>query len=422
MAQNQLSIIAPRSAPQEQKKQKPDDWERVLQGLQIANGVLGIGVNFTTIQNHMAQKQQIDDERNGIITQKQLLDAQKSGLVETAPGTAGATAYKVSRGDEPPAETALMTPAKPAATAAAPKSREFDGKLEEWDPATKSWKTVGIAKPKPKDTTARDIARDDRKTKSINDGFDDLTKQLTGIRSTIGQEKTKLRTATHALNIIEGADLNNLTPIQIKEISGALAAQVTQGSPAQRTLEEMTPQTAAGDLAKVVQYITGGPEPANQGEFASQFRAMIERQMETSRDIIQGEVGPIIANSSWLSEHDPKRWNKILKAAGITADQDGVVTAYEPGYAKQKPHADVPGGSGTAIAAPGGGKKAAPAANLDPQAGTAEKWARANENSPDPAIRADAQALLKQLGLPPRVETAPGTPNRLGNKFRGSRG
>ncbi len=425
MAQNQVSIIAPRSAPQEQKKDKPDDWERVLQGLQIANGALGIGVNFTTIQKHMAEKQNLDDERAGIISQKQVLESQKSGLEQVPAGTEGASVYKVNRGDEaPPVKMSLRAPAKApkeAGTRAVTKRNADGSETTEIVADVVGGKYTGSA-PK-KDTTARDIARDDRTARDINGRFDELTKNLSSVRSTIGQEKTKLRVATHALNLIEGADLNKLTPIQVKEIAGAMAAQVSQGSPAQRTLEEMTPQTAANDLAKVYQYISGEPAPANQGEFAGMFKGMIERQMQTSRDIIQGEVGPLIANSSDLADHDPKRWGKILKAAGITADHDGVVTAYEPSYARSTQHDNTPRGeSGTAIAAPSGGKPALPSAEVHPQAEAAKAKALKLQNSENPEERAAAVEVLRRLGVPATAKPEAGVQNAVGNKYRNQRG
>ncbi len=120
MAQNQLSVIGPRSEVHQQKTKEPDTLDRVLRGLQIANGVLGIGVDFTSIQKNMDERQQLADERAGIITRKQELDAQKGGLQQVPAGTAGSTAYTFGEGPDggtaqrsyiaPPKETAIRTP------------------------------------------------------------------------------------------------------------------------------------------------------------------------------------------------------------------------------------------------------------------------------------------------------------------------
>ncbi len=190
---------------------------------------------------------------------------------------------------------------------------------------------------------------------NTNREFERFNDHIRGsVRDSIGDEKKKLRNATHALQIIEGGDLNNLNAIQVKEIAGALAAQVSQGSPAERTLQEMTPSTAAGDLAKFYSYVTGKPAPAEQGAFVEMFKDMVTRQRDTSKQIIQGELGPVVSTYGHLRGKDKKRFDEIVSSSGMVMDDTGQLTAYEPGYAKNAPAVDKPegGGSGTALAAP----------------------------------------------------------------------
>lgn len=96
------------------------------------------------------------------------------------------------------------------------------------------------------------INRDDART---DKDFTALTDHLKGsVRDSIGQEKSKLRNATHAMALIpENGNLDNLTPEQMKEVAGVLAAQVAgSGSPAESIVHDMTPKTFKGDFAKAM--------------------------------------------------------------------------------------------------------------------------------------------------------------------------
>ncbi len=56
MSINQVQVVGPRSETVEQKKEKRDPLDDILRGLNLANGVLGLGVNYTTIQKHIAEQ------------------------------------------------------------------------------------------------------------------------------------------------------------------------------------------------------------------------------------------------------------------------------------------------------------------------------------------------------------------------------
>lgn len=192
--------------------------------------------------------------------------------------------------------------------------------------------------------------------------FDNLTNYLTGGRSApqdIKQESTKLRTAAHGLSLLNGGnldELNKMTPIEMQELAGVLAGQVAQGSPAQATLQHMTPDTAAKSLSEAFQYLTGKPADANQGEFAQLFGKMLDRQVQTSQNILADKFNAGIANALDLRDEDPAKFDRIMKASGITLDKDGNVLAYNPsflGKAKggKQPATENKGGASMAIGA-----------------------------------------------------------------------
>jgi hypothetical protein len=102
MGINQVSVVGPRAEPQEQKKEKRDPIDDILRGLQIANGVLGIGVNYTTIQKHRAEQKGLDDTNRGVLPPQARQDAIAKGLQPVADGTPGSQtiSYRTGEGEE----------------------------------------------------------------------------------------------------------------------------------------------------------------------------------------------------------------------------------------------------------------------------------------------------------------------------------
>lgn len=238
----------------------------------------------------------------------------------------------------------------------------------------------------------RDAAKADRQDKDTNAQFDRLTDHIKGtVRDSIGAEKSKLRNTTHALSILDSYDnLDNLSPKQANEIGMAMASTITPGHPAESLVHNMTPKSAQSDLANALEYITGAPQSAGLGKQLSLYKHMLERQADTSREIIKGEIAPIVANSKHLRGRDRQRYDDIFQQAGVKVDDDGHVMAFEPAYinpTREHLDAEKPDG-GTAIAGSG---PVAPAASQHPQAGAAEQWARAHPKDPR------AQEILKRL-------------------------
>ncbi len=235
--------------------------------------------------------------------------------------------------------------------------------------------------------------------------FDNLTNYLAGGRSSpqdIKQESNKLRTAAHGLSLMNGGnldELNKMTPVEMNELSGVLAAQVAQGSPAQATLQHMTPETAPKALAEAFQYITGKPADANQGEFAQLFGKMLDRQVQTSQNILADKFNVGVANALDLMDKDPDKFNRIMKASGITLDESGNVASYEPSFLSKarsgkKLSPEEKGGSGIAVA--GTQPVAAPPHAQD---AAAIKWANDKRLSKNPDEAAMAQGILRANGL-----------------------
>lgn len=187
--------------------------------------------------------------------------------------------------------------------------------------------------------------------------FDDFDKRIAGtVRDAVGAEKVKLRSSTHAMGVLDQyPDLNQVTNKQALEIAGAMAGTLTPGSPAEHTISQMTPESAQGDLAKALEYVTGKPQGAGLGAQLQLYKEMLQRQQGISADIIGNEIAPHVENYSDLRTKNKKKFDSILGAAGVSLDDDGHYKAYAPHYMRNKavPAAPAaPGGDGQALAAP----------------------------------------------------------------------
>jgi hypothetical protein len=117
----------------------------------------------------------------------------------------------------------------------------------------------------------------------------------------------------------------------------------------------MTPESAQGDLAKAMEYVTGKPQGAGLGAQLKLYKEMLQRQQGISADIIGNEISPHIENYSDLRGKNKKKFDSILGAAGVSLDDGGHYQAYVPHYMRNKaaPAAPAaPGGDGQAVAAP----------------------------------------------------------------------
>ncbi len=114
MAINTVSVVGPRAETPKQEKPKKDAMQQILEGLQIANGILGIGTNVTTIQNNRAKQGVLDDEASGVLPAQSQQDALKSGMQPVEKGAPGSQTfrYRTGGGDAGVTEQAFIAPPK----------------------------------------------------------------------------------------------------------------------------------------------------------------------------------------------------------------------------------------------------------------------------------------------------------------------
>lgn len=150
MSQNSVSVIGPRSQAPRQEREKKDPLDTILQGLQIANGAMGLAVNYQTIQEKMANRQHLDDQNAGIQDAKDQQTALSQGLQPVDEGTPGSVVqrYRVGDGEAGVKKQAFILPRKEIA-AKPPVTRAVGQSLLQQDPATGEWKLVYTAPDKP---------------------------------------------------------------------------------------------------------------------------------------------------------------------------------------------------------------------------------------------------------------------------------
>jgi hypothetical protein len=85
MGLNQVAVVGPRSSGSEQKVEKKSDLEKIMEGLQLANTIAGLGANVQTIRNGQANIEAKEAEQRGLMTPAQMAELQKTHDLSDSP-------------------------------------------------------------------------------------------------------------------------------------------------------------------------------------------------------------------------------------------------------------------------------------------------------------------------------------------------
>jgi hypothetical protein len=123
MAIQMPGVIAPRAEAAPQKKEKKSTLETIMEGVQLANGILGIGVNVQQIRAHQGtiegnemKNAALADERSGVLSATQKAEISKS-MEPVAIGTPGSTTHRFRGKGGKVEELGLRIPEKAGAAA-----------------------------------------------------------------------------------------------------------------------------------------------------------------------------------------------------------------------------------------------------------------------------------------------------------------
>lgn len=164
----------------------------------------------------------------------------------------------------------------------------------------------------------------------------------------------------------EQGNIKNLSPAMITDLAAATAALSSNGHPAQAVIEHFLPKGSGMKVADIQEWLSNEPAGANQMGFIKQMVDLANREEKLIGHQMKAGQLQGVPNFAHLSKQDKKRYESILRGAGLDP-----TTIDENGLPIQAPAAHVP-------------------APIDHSA--AAEWARANPNDPR------AKAILERLG------------------------
>jgi hypothetical protein len=405
--------------------------DTILEGLQIANGVLSIGTNVQAIRKGQGDIEANDYKERGGLTKDQEIEA-RSKFNSAQPTDAGAINMGIVR-DEQGKESPLFVTTKAQKTTpmfktienykdsttgqtgtlvkdlTGTKPDQFVAQVPK--PGITPYEQARLAQEQQRLELAKGQATGDKAGKVYSEMINHI--ETPRGNSAVQQAQKNLLSAETANGLIsQYPDLNAMPPDKVNLLNAEIA-KIAQGGVAsdhsQRGLEQNTLQSK---FAIFMQQVGNQPSGAQLGAFIQQNKDYLDDVTKVN----QAQV-----NRYKLSIYNGYRGR-------LTPEQDAQFkTEYPDLFAAPQAAKAVAAGAkaGEAIAAPQQGAAAAPAADLHPQADAARDWATKNVQSKDAKTRAKAEEILRRLGPEAAAPSpAPAQPsgNSLGNRYRGNRG
>ena len=165
MSRNSLNVISPRSEPKEPKQPKRDIWDDILRGLQISNGITGLAVDVSKIQEYKATQGERERLLAGKATPEERAklggtwsETESPGSISFQDTSTGKSVYR----SQPEAAKPAISPAQQAALDLQREKFDFEkSQAAEKAKATEkaaAAKSVAAAKPDVKPPTEAQVA------------------------------------------------------------------------------------------------------------------------------------------------------------------------------------------------------------------------------------------------------------------------
>jgi hypothetical protein len=151
--------------------------------------------------------------------------------------------------------------------------------------------------------------------------------QLASSRSGLGKESSRYVQSTHALNLLSGIkDLNDVNPIQQKELAVALATMLSPGLPHEATINSLDPDTLGKTFANLVQKVTGSPHGTNSAGMVAMLKKSVENQQKISAQNIKKSQNAIKASYAQKIKTNPELYGQVMQSIDSENGLDQALT------------------------------------------------------------------------------------------------
>lgn len=142
--------------------------------------------------------------------------------------------------------------------------------------------------------------------------------QIASSRSVLGKEASRYVQSQHAMNLIgEVKDLNDITPMQKRELAVALATMLSPGIPHESTINHLDEATLNSRLAEYIQKVTGAPAGTNTKGLTAQLKKSVMNQQKVSAANIKKSQDAVKAVYNKQIAKNPEYYNQIMKSIDL---------------------------------------------------------------------------------------------------------
>ncbi len=178
-------------------------------------------------------------------------------------------------------------------------------------------------------------------------------------RKQIGTQMTKIRAAEKLETLLAAHPDGNIPPQFQTELAMGLGNLISPGAVTESQVRALDPQTLKAQIAKGINWATGGVEGANTPEIVNLFKETIAREKGAAQDQLRQSVTGLMSGYTKLQKHDPDFLERQRRSLGIEPTMLSDTGQYIPQTLGKV--APMPGEKGTAMA----GTKAPPVGTIE---------------------------------------------------------
>lgn len=170
---------------------------------------------------------------------------------------------------------------------------------------------------------ARENKLNEQEAKRLESYRKERDPMLASIRSNLGKEVNRYTQSTHAIGLVHGIkDLDQVTPMQKRELAVALATMVSPGLPHEATIAKLDESTLNDEIAHRLQQLTGKPMSTNTKGLTKQLVDSVNNQRKIASKYISDYQAGVDASYSKDMLRNPSAFQNISKFQTFNVDSD----------------------------------------------------------------------------------------------------